>query len=306
MPRLTLSRLAVAVAAGVLGLPAAAHAADVNHDRIPDRWERTHHLSLRVDQQARDQDHDGLKNLAEYRDHTDPRRADTNGDGVRDGQEDADGDGRSNLAEQRRPDAGAAPAGSGDGGGESARYDHVGSYTQGTGYGGVLVLARADGSSVSAFLGERSLLLCGAVAAGPFSPCPLSVLVAGAAVAGAEHGTNDGGVDVWKTVRLLVPPATPVAPAEPAPVAAPAPGGTIASFTGGVLSIDRPNGFEHPAGTLADGAAITCVHVHAGLVTASAPCGPDALVAGRPVGLTQGALVDGARRWTRVDVLIVE
>ena len=33
--------------------------ADRNHDRIPDRWERANHLSLRVNQANRDQDHDG-------------------------------------------------------------------------------------------------------------------------------------------------------------------------------------------------------------------------------------------------------
>ena len=60
-----------------------------NHDRIPDRWERAHHLSLRVNQARRDQDHDGLRNRAEFRAHTNPRKADTDGDGIKDGAEHA-------------------------------------------------------------------------------------------------------------------------------------------------------------------------------------------------------------------------
>ena len=43
----------------VLAAPASASARhrDRNHDRIPDRWEKTHKLSLRVNQARRDQDH---------------------------------------------------------------------------------------------------------------------------------------------------------------------------------------------------------------------------------------------------------
>jgi len=88
-------------------LPAAASAAgggDRNKDRIPDRWERAHDLSLKVKQTSKDQDRDGLKNLAEWRNHTDPRDADSDNDGLDDGDEvkvglnprdrDSDDDGR--------------------------------------------------------------------------------------------------------------------------------------------------------------------------------------------------------------------
>src|SRR5436190_12674634 len=70
-------------------LPAAAMARgrDRNHDRLPDKWERHHHLSLKVKQAKRDQDKDGLNNLAEFRHHTDPRDADTDNDGIDDGDE---------------------------------------------------------------------------------------------------------------------------------------------------------------------------------------------------------------------------
>src|SRR6266480_3350332 len=60
---------------------------DRNHDGIPDKWEKKHRLSLKVNQARRDQDHDGLNNKQEFRDKTNPRDADTDNDGVRDGEE---------------------------------------------------------------------------------------------------------------------------------------------------------------------------------------------------------------------------
>jgi hypothetical protein len=72
-----------------LGLASAASAKDRNHDRIPDRWERAHHLSLHVNQARRDEDHDGLDNRGEFRAHMNPRKADTDGDGIPDGEENA-------------------------------------------------------------------------------------------------------------------------------------------------------------------------------------------------------------------------
>src|SRR5689334_3330926 len=84
-------RLALIAAAAVAFIataaPGAALAKDRNDDRIPDGWERAHHLSLKVKQTRRDQDDDGLRNLAEYRKHSDPRNADTDDDGIRDGAE---------------------------------------------------------------------------------------------------------------------------------------------------------------------------------------------------------------------------
>jgi hypothetical protein len=82
----------VAVALGalaLLALPGIAAAKDRNHDRIPDRWEKRHHLSLRKHQARHDQDRDDLRNLAEFRAGDDPRDADTDNDGVEDGDENA-------------------------------------------------------------------------------------------------------------------------------------------------------------------------------------------------------------------------
>jgi hypothetical protein len=73
----------------VLAPGASARGSDRNHDRIPDRWERAHHLSLKVNQAAKDQDHDGMKNRAEFHAGTDPRDADTDDDGIGDGREDS-------------------------------------------------------------------------------------------------------------------------------------------------------------------------------------------------------------------------
>lgn len=72
--------------------PALAHRGDANHDRIPDRWEKRHGLSLKVKQAGKDQDRDGADNLCEYQARTDPRDADTDGDRRVDGQEDFDRD----------------------------------------------------------------------------------------------------------------------------------------------------------------------------------------------------------------------
>ena len=62
---------------------------DRNKDRIPDRWEKRHNLSLKVKQHRRDQDSDGLKNRGEWRAKLDPRDDDTDDDGIEDGDENA-------------------------------------------------------------------------------------------------------------------------------------------------------------------------------------------------------------------------
>jgi hypothetical protein len=82
--------LALALVA-VLGLAssAAAKSRDRNHDKLPDRWERAHHLSLKVKQAKRDQDRDGLNNRGEFRAKTNPRDSDSDDDGIEDGKENA-------------------------------------------------------------------------------------------------------------------------------------------------------------------------------------------------------------------------
>jgi hypothetical protein len=77
-----------AIGAALIATPAQA-AKDRNHDRISDRWEKRHGLSLKQDQAGRDQDDDGLQNLGEFKARFDPRDEDSDNDGTDDGDEGA-------------------------------------------------------------------------------------------------------------------------------------------------------------------------------------------------------------------------
>jgi hypothetical protein len=81
--------LAALGALALLALPSAAAAKDRNNDRIPDRWEKRHHLSLEVKQTNRDQDRDHLRNRGEFLSGNDPRDRDSDDDGVMDDDENA-------------------------------------------------------------------------------------------------------------------------------------------------------------------------------------------------------------------------
>ena len=89
--KLRLVGVLVAALVGILAiaLPGTASARDRNHDKIPDKWERHHHLSLHKNQARRDQDRDSLKNRKEFKARTNPRDADSDDDGVEDGEENA-------------------------------------------------------------------------------------------------------------------------------------------------------------------------------------------------------------------------
>jgi hypothetical protein len=76
-------------ALALLAMPGLAAAKDRNHDHIPDKWEKKHHLSLKVNQAGKNQDGDKLRNRAEFLAGDNPRNADSNGDGVMDGEDDA-------------------------------------------------------------------------------------------------------------------------------------------------------------------------------------------------------------------------
>lgn len=76
--------LASLVALVAISAPATAAAKDRNRDRIPDRWERSFGLSLKVDQRKLDQDSDGLRNRGEWMAGMSPRDRDTDDDGVTD------------------------------------------------------------------------------------------------------------------------------------------------------------------------------------------------------------------------------
>jgi hypothetical protein len=88
--RLGMTWFALALGAlALLAMPSLAAAKDRNHDRIPDRWEKRHKLSLKVSQARRDQDGDHLRNRAEFLAGDDPRDRDSDDDGTVDGQEQA-------------------------------------------------------------------------------------------------------------------------------------------------------------------------------------------------------------------------
>ena len=118
MPHARLSTALAAAAALVsLALPgaAAARSGDRDGDRMPDRWERKHGLSVKRNDAARDPDRDALRNLAEYRARTNPRRPDTDRDGVLDGHEDRDRDRVDNANEDREATSPADRDTDGDG-----------------------------------------------------------------------------------------------------------------------------------------------------------------------------------------------
>ncbi|MEJ7892792.1 MAG: hypothetical protein WKF94_09140 [Solirubrobacteraceae bacterium] len=79
-----MKRIIFAAFAAILLLPATAMARDSNNDRLPDSWERSHNLSLKKNQARRDQDRDGVRNLAEFKHNLDPRDDDSDDDGTDD------------------------------------------------------------------------------------------------------------------------------------------------------------------------------------------------------------------------------
>ena len=86
--RRLLTLLALTAVAAVPASPALAK----DRDGMPDRWEKRHHLSVRVNDASRDKDRDGLSNYGEYRSHTNPRKKDTDRDRRGDAREDYDRD----------------------------------------------------------------------------------------------------------------------------------------------------------------------------------------------------------------------
>ncbi len=81
--------IAAFLALAMLSLPGGAAAKDRNRDRIPDRWEKQHKLSLKKNQRKLDQDRDGLRNRGEWLAGTNPRDRDSDDDGTIDGKEHA-------------------------------------------------------------------------------------------------------------------------------------------------------------------------------------------------------------------------
>src|SRR4051812_24941679 len=125
MSRITLALPLAAAALFATASPALAAHGDRDHDGMPDRWERRHHVAS----PKADPDRDGLVNRSEFAAHTDPHRADTDGDGMRDGGENRDRDRVDNANEQRERTNPGRRDTNGDGrpdGREDADHDGLG------------------------------------------------------------------------------------------------------------------------------------------------------------------------------------
>ncbi|MEY2514524.1 MAG: hypothetical protein QOJ89_1882 [bacterium] len=294
-----------------LALPAGAQAAtDRNHDRLPDRWERAHQLSLRVNQARRDQDHDGLVNRSEYLDHTNPRRKDSDRDGILDGNEDADRDGVSNEAEQHDGASKDRPAAAEP----REPISTVASFEDGQ-----LDIRQPDGTDVVATIDDATRLLCAPpVEHSTAVACPTERLVAGTRVlvarrtndhwdmvilrtanggdnpAGADGGDDSGDDGDIEPTTTTTPP--------PAPPAAPAPTGTVTTVGDGSITITRPSGEVVP-GFVRASTVLRCVRVLSGYVVSNEPCSTSHLVVGRQVALAQRTQVDGGWAWASITLI---
>src|SRR3954447_13419254 len=91
------------VLAALLAVPGAAMAKsrDRDHDKLPDKWEHKFHLSTHHKSGKGDPDKDGLDNRGEFKSKTNPRKADTDRDGIDDANDDQDDDGVDNRDEMR-------------------------------------------------------------------------------------------------------------------------------------------------------------------------------------------------------------
>jgi hypothetical protein len=123
MTRQARARLLVALTLALCVVPSVAVSAsrDKDGDGLRDSWEQRWDVSSArdrdsdddgIEDSAEDPDGDGLSNLGEQRFRTSPKRADTDGDGIDDWREDSDKNGRRDGREQdrRRVPAGLRPS----------------------------------------------------------------------------------------------------------------------------------------------------------------------------------------------------
>jgi hypothetical protein len=136
-------------ALALLAVPAAADAKkrDRDHDGLPDKWEKKHHLSVHKANATKDPDTDGLSNMREFKRHTDPRDVDTDNDGLDDGDEVRMGD------DPRDDDTDNDGVEDGD-----ELSGTVQSFDSST---GVLTIALAGGGTQSAAVTDATRIECG-------------------------------------------------------------------------------------------------------------------------------------------------
>ena len=145
-------------AAGALALLIAAFAGtavakDRNHDQIPDKWEKRYHLSLKVDQANKDQDHDTVGNLDEFQDGTSPRDPDSDNDGVLDGNDEQEG-----VDDQGDNEGANEPDDQGDDNDQGENEDNAGVIASFE--GGVLTINLDGGGQVSGVVDSNTEIEC--------------------------------------------------------------------------------------------------------------------------------------------------
>lgn len=148
--------LGLSLASLLLALPATAAARDRDHDGLPDRWERKHHLSTKRASANADPDRDRVDNRNELREGTKPRDRDSDNDSRRDGREDRDRDGLSNAGEDLTGNDPRNRDSDGDGvrdGKEAAGV--VTSFVD-----GVLTIELAGGGSIEALVTDETEIEC--------------------------------------------------------------------------------------------------------------------------------------------------
>jgi hypothetical protein len=147
------ARLALALALAATLVLAASAAA--KPQRLPKGWAKKNHVS----QAARDTDGDDLTNWGEWRSGTNPRKRDTDHDGVRDGAEDRDRDGLRNAdevalgADPRKQDS--------DHDGVRDGRDEFDVAGQVASVSGSVVTLRLDRGTMTAKLTDDSVVGCG-------------------------------------------------------------------------------------------------------------------------------------------------
>src|SRR3954454_20207645 len=164
MKKLKLLLFGVALAA-LLAVPGAAMAKsrDRDHDQLPDKWEHKFHLSTHHKSGKGDPDKDGLNNRGEFKAKTNPRRADTDRDGIDDANDDQDDDGVDNADEMREHtnpcDDDTDNDGVEDGDETAGTVDSFveDSANPGT---GVLTIKLADGSTISGKVDATTEIEC--------------------------------------------------------------------------------------------------------------------------------------------------
>jgi hypothetical protein len=140
----------------LLAVPGAAAAKDRDRDGMSDRWEKRHHLSTKHNSAGGDPDRDKVDNRNEYRERTNPRRRDSDGDGRGDGREDADRDRLRNAAEDATGNDPVDPDTDDDG--VSDGREHAGairSFEE-----GMLTVDLSNGDSLSGLVTDETRVKC--------------------------------------------------------------------------------------------------------------------------------------------------